>query len=133
MAIRKQRKKVHVSLSSMTDIIFMLLIFFMLTSSLVRYFGYQLPISDSRTTGNIRTTVNIQKNGQFSINEQPIPADQLESKLRSTIAAAPDRDAPLVTIAAEVGVPFEQVTRVMAITNRLGMKARTVLATEPRE
>jgi biopolymer transport protein ExbD len=111
----------------------MLLIFFMLTSSLVRYFGYQLPISDSRTTGNIRTTVNIQKNGQFSINEQPIAAEQLESKLRSTIAVAPDRDAPLVTIAAEVGVPFEQVTRIMAITNRLGMKARTVLATEPRE
>lgn len=133
MALRKQRRKVHVSLSSMTDIIFMLLIFFMLTSSLVRYFGYQLPISDSRTTGNIRTTVNIQKNGQFSINEQPIPADQLESKLRSTIATAPDRESPLVTIAAEVGVPFEQVTRIMAVTNRLGMKARTVLATEPRE
>lgn len=133
MAIRKQRRKVHVSLSSMTDIIFMLLIFFMLTSSLVRYFGYQLPISDSRTTGNIRTTVNIQKNGQFSINEQSVPFEQLESKLRSTIATAPDRDAPLVTIAAEIGVPFEQVTRIMAITNRLGMKARTVLATEPRE
>jgi biopolymer transport protein ExbD len=133
MAIRKKRKKIHVSLSSMTDIIFMLLIFFMLTSSLVRYFGYQLPISDSRTTGNIRTTVNIQKNGQFSINEQAVSIEQLESKLRSTIANAPDRDAPLVTIAAEVGVPFEQVTRIMAITNRLGMKARTVLATEPRE
>jgi biopolymer transport protein ExbD len=132
MALRKKKRHIsEVNMSSMTDIIFMLLIFFMLTSTLVKYFPFKLPESDQRTTGNIKTTISVDKAGRFQVNNQSVPFINLEATLRAALANTPEGTQPTVTIAAETGVPFEQVTKLMAVANRL--KARTVLATAPRE
>jgi biopolymer transport protein ExbD len=132
MAIRRRKKHMgEVNMSSMTDIIFMLLIFFMLTSTLVKFLPFKLPESGQRTNAAIKTTVSIEKKGRMTVNDQEINPAQLEAVLKKALAHAPDKSAPSVTIAAETGVPFEQVTRVMAVANRL--KVRTILATEPKE
>lgn len=132
MAIRRHKKHMgEVNMSSMTDIIFMLLIFFMLTSTLVKFLPFQLPKSEQRTNASVKTTVGIEKNGRMSLNDKQILPTQLEAALRIALANAPDKPNPTVTIAAETGVAFEQVTRVMAVANRL--KVRTILATEPKE
>ena len=132
MPIRRKKKHgAEVNMSSMTDIIFMLLIFFMLTSTLVKFLPFLLPKSDQRTNAQIKTTVSIEKNGRMTVNDTPILPTQLEGALRKLLTSAPDKSAPSVTIAAEMGVPFEQVTRIMAVANRL--KVKTILATEPRE
>ena len=132
MAIRRHKKHMgEVNMSSMTDIIFMLLIFFMLTSTLVKFLPFQLPKSEQRTNASVKTTVGIEKNGRMTLNDKQILPTQLEAALRITLASAPDKPNPSVTIAAETGVPFEQVTRVMAVANRL--KVRTILATEPKD
>ncbi len=131
MPIRSQKKRhVEVNMSSMTDIIFMLLIFFMLTSTLVKFFPFKLPESDQRTTGNVKTTISIEKSGRFMVNNQVVAASNLEATVRSSLASVGAKE-PVLTIAAEVGVPFEQVTKLMAIANKF--KARTVLATAPTE
>jgi biopolymer transport protein ExbD len=132
MALRRHKKHMgEVNMSSMTDIIFMLLIFFMLTSTLVKYLPFTLPKSDQRTSASVKTIVSIEKGGKFAVNDQPVSFNQLEALVKASIALAPDKVNPTVTIAAEVGVPFEEVTRVMAVANRL--KAKTILATEPNE
>lgn len=118
-------------MSSMTDIIFMLLIFFMLTSTLVKYLPFKLPESNQRTNAKIKTTVGIEKSGRLTVNDQPISAAQLEPLIKASLAISPDKENPTITIAAEVGVPFDQVTKIMAVANRL--KARTILATSPKE
>ena len=132
MSLRKKKKHAaEVNMSSMTDIIFMLLIFFMLTSTLVKYLPFRLPESNQRTNAKIKTTVGIEKSGRLTVNDQTVTASQLEALLKASLAISPDKPNPTITIAAEVGVPFEQVTKVMAIANRL--KARTILATAPVE
>ena len=132
MALRKKKKKMgEVNLSSMTDIIFMLLVFFMLTATLVRFMPYQLPKSDSRTSGTLKTTINIQKNGKISVNDSPASAATLEAVLRKEISRAADRKNPVVNIAAEVGVPFGEVTKAMTVANKF--KATVRIATEPRD
>ncbi len=125
---RKKKHQGEVNMSSMTDIIFMLLIFFMLTSTLVKFLPFKLPESDQRTTGNAKTIVSVEKNGRLMVNNVPVISANLEPTLRAAVRA---QEQPTITIAAETGVPFEQVTRLMAIANRL--KARTVLATAPRD
>ena len=124
---RKKKHQGEVNMSSMTDIIFMLLIFFMLTSTLVKFLPFKLPESDQRTTGNAKTIVSVEKNGRLMVNNVPVIPANLEPTLRAAVRA---QEKPTITIAAELGVPFDQVTRLMAIANRL--KARTVLATAPR-
>ena len=118
-------------MSSMTDIIFMLLIFFMLTSTLVKFLPIKLPESNQRTNASIKTTVSIDKLGKIYVNDIPIPPLALEATLRNVIAKAADRASPTITIAAEVGVPFGEVTKLMAVASRL--KAKAILATEPKE
>lgn len=121
----------EVNMSSMTDIIFMLLIFFMLTSTLVKFLPIKLPASNQRTNASIKTTVSIDKVGKIYVNDIPVPALALEATLRNVIAKAADRASPTITIAAEVGVPFGEVTKLMAVASRL--KAKAILATEPKE
>ena len=131
MPIRSRKKRhVEVNMSSMTDIIFMLLIFFMLTSTLVKFFPFKLPEPDQRTTGNVKTTISVEKSGRFMVNNQVVPAANLEATVRQSLANVGAKE-PVLTIAAEVGVPFEQVTKLMAIANKF--KARTVIATAPTE
>ena len=132
MPIRRRKKHMgEVNMSSMTDIIFMLLIFFMLTSTLVKFLPFQLPKSNQRTNAAIKTTVSIEKKGRMTVNDREILPTQLEAALRMSLANAQDKANPSITIAAETGVPFDQVTRIMAVANRL--KVRTILATEPKE
>lgn len=132
MALRKKKKHGgEVNMSSMTDIIFMLLIFFMLTSTLVKYLPFTLPKSDQRTSAGIKTIVSIEKGGKLAVNNQPVSFNQLEGLVRASLAIAADKANPTVTIAAEIGVPFGEVTKVMGVANRL--KAKTILATEQKE
>ena len=132
MALRARKKRIaEVNLSSMTDIIFMLLIFFMLTSTLVKFLPFQLPKSESRTTGTIKTTINIQKNGEIAVNDQKATFNNLEAVLRNEVARSSDRKNPVITIAAEVGVTYDQGTKAMAVANRL--KATVRIATEPHD
>jgi biopolymer transport protein ExbD len=132
MALRKKKKHVaEVNMSSMTDIIFMLLIFFMLTSTMVKFIQYKLPESNQRTTSSIKTIVGIEKSGKFTVNYKTVDYARLEASIRAAMGQVPEGVTPTVTIAAEVGTPFEQVTKVMAVANRI--KARTILATDPNE
>jgi biopolymer transport protein ExbD len=132
MPIRSRKKKhVEVNMSSMTDIIFMLLIFFMLTSTLVKFFPFKLPESDQRTTGNVKTTISIEKSGRYMVNNQVVPAQNLEATVRASLANVANDGQPVLTIAAEMGVTTGQLAPLIAIANKF--KARTVLATAPRE
>ena len=131
MALRKKKKHAaEVNMSSMTDIIFMLLIFFMLTSTMVKFIQYKLPESDQRTTSSIKTIVGIEKKGRFTVNYKAVDYSRLEATVRAALGAVPAGITPTVTIAAEVGVPFSEVTKVMAVASRL--KAKTILATDVR-
>ncbi len=136
MAIRhrtRERKVAEVNMSSMTDIIFMLLIFFMLTSTLVKFFGFQIPESDSRTNIPVKLTVNLEKSGKVTVGDRNIASiKELEKELRAAISASHDAGSmPTVTIAAEKGVPFGEVTKVMSVCNSL--KAVTKIATQPKD
>lgn len=118
-------------MSSMTDIIFMLLIFFMLTSTLVKYLPFKLPESNQRTNAKIKTTVGIEKSGRLTVNDQTVSAAQLEPLIKASLAISPDKESPTITIAAEEGSPSGELKKIMAIASRL--KARTILATSPKE
>lgn len=132
MALRKRKKHAgEVNMSSMTDIIFMLLIFFMLTSTLVKFVPFKLPISDQRSNGSLHTTVNLHKSGKIEVNGMEVTTYTLEQVLKAAIDVSPDKDKPTVAIAAEVGSEVGKLTKILAVTNRL--KARTILATDPRD
>lgn len=132
MAIRNKRRELtEVNLTSMTDIIFMLLIFFMLTSTLIKVVPFDLPESFSRAKAPIKITVEIRSGDQgYEVNDQPTTEDQLKEVIALAIAEKKaNKEDVTVTIIAEKGVQFKKVTDVIKIANGLGTKA--ILATQP--
>ena len=78
MGLKRQSKvSAEFSMSSLTDIIFLLLIFFMLTSNLVKIEPFELPISDSKTVAPQNVVVSISKSGEWKLNNDVIPVAAL--------------------------------------------------------
>lgn len=132
MSLRKRKKHIaEVNMSSMTDIIFFLLIFFMLTSTLVKFLPFHLPESDSKSAGAGKVNVNIMKDGTMAVDEKPVTWNTLEDAVKIALNKQPAEDERAVTVSTEVGAPFQHVTRVMEAASKAN--AKTVLATQPKE
>ena len=131
MGLKKRSKfNAEFSMSSLTDIIFLLLIFFMLTANFVRVDDFELPKSDSKTVAPMSMTVSIEKSGKFSLNGNEIGISNLKKALQLELGKAENRDNATVAIYAEIGVPFEKVQEVMNVVASLNAKA--IIATQPK-
>ena len=126
----KSRNKVspHFNMSSMTDIVFLLLIFFMLTSTLVSPNALKLllPNSKAKTLEKQTISVSINKNLDFYINEEKVIEKNLENKLNKILST---HEEPAIILHADQTVDIEYVVKVMDIAYR--NKYKIVLATKP--
>lgn len=123
----RNKRSVEFSMASMTDIVFLLLIFFMLTSTLVSPNALKLllPKSSGKTLSKQSVSVSIDESLQFYFNNEPVDFSQLEGLLLSNIQS----EEATVVLNAEKSVPIEQVVQVMNIANR--NKIKMILATDP--
>jgi biopolymer transport protein ExbD len=117
------------NMSSMTDIVFLLLIFFMLTSTMVttNALDLLLPKAQGKTDSNKNIAVSINKELEFFIDKEPVSETDLESKLLSLFSA--DKTKAII-LRAEEGVPIEKAVNVLDIANRNQIKV--VLAVRPK-
>ena len=126
----KSRNKVspNFNMSSMTDIVFLLLIFFMLTSTLVSPNALKLllPNSKSKTLEKQTISVSINKDLNFYINENQVIENNLESELKEVLS---NQKEPAIILHADKTVDIEHVVKVMDIAYR--NKYKIVLATKP--
>ncbi|MEM0991644.1 MAG: biopolymer transporter ExbD [Bacteroidota bacterium] len=127
----KKRSEVSAefSMSSLTDIIFLLLIFFMLTSTLVQIQPFDLPESDSKTVASTDIVVSIDEEGVFMLNNKEISKGALKKALALKKQEVNNQENPYVTIVSEVNNKFNETLYVMKIANELRMK--TIIATQP--
>jgi biopolymer transport protein ExbD len=130
MAIRSSNKVLpSFNMSSMTDLVFLLLIFFMITSTLVSPNALKLllPQSNNQTSAKAVTSVSIDKNFRFYIEKTPVPSlSDLERQLQLKLMNAQD---PTISLHVDRTVPMAEVVKVMNIAVR--NKYRMILATAP--
>lgn len=132
MAFRKRNKvSAEFSMSSLTDIIFLLLIFFMLTSTLVNIPNFELPRSNIKTVAPTSIVVSVERSGAYTLNGESVPKRALVKAIGAEVIKAENREEATVTIVAEVGVPFERVVDLMTIARSL--RAKAILATQPMD
>ncbi|MDG2139001.1 MAG: biopolymer transporter ExbD [Flavobacteriales bacterium] len=126
----KSRNKVspNFNMSSMTDIVFLLLIFFMLTSTLVSPNALKLllPNSKAKTLEKQTISVSINKELEFYINENKVIESNLENELKQVLTKQLE---PAIILHADKTVDIEHVVKVMDIAYR--NKYKIVLATKP--
>lgn len=117
-------------MSSLTDIIFLLLIFFMLTSSMVQI-NVKLPASDSKTVAPSDLIVMMTQDGSLTFNGKTISKSALKSKISSELSGMTNKENASISIVAEVGVPWKKINDVIVIASQLKVKAH--IATQPRK
>ncbi|MEM1320281.1 MAG: biopolymer transporter ExbD [Bacteroidota bacterium] len=126
---KRNKVSAEFSMSSLTDIIFLLLIFFMLTANFVRINPVDLPKSDSKTIAPTSIAVSIDKRGKFSLNGQEMPLSALNGAIKRELRKSENKTNATVVIAADAAVPFDEVVKVMNIASNLRLKA--IIATQP--
>lgn len=115
------------SMSSMTDIIFLLLIFFMLTASFITPSGLpvSLPSSNSSTIVIQKVSVTITKDLKYFVNDKEVNISDIEIHLRDQIG---DKEG-LVVLHCDKDVPVEHLVNVAGIATSL--EAKVTIATQP--
>ena len=119
----KGRNKVDPSfnMSSMTDIVFLLLIFFMLTSTLVTVSAIDvlLPKAGGKTENNTSVAISITKDSFFYLDKTKVEGAELENAILAKVGV--DKEKTLV-IRGDQDVPYKNVMRIIDIANRNKLK-----------
>ena len=134
MALKRRNKAdASFNMSSMTDIIFLLLIFFMLTSTVVHpnAIKLMLPQSSQQTSAKPLTRVTIDKELNYYVafgkeKERPVSFDEIEPFLLQIVSEEPEM---YVALYADETIPYGEVVKVLNIANK--NKFKLVIATRP--
>ena len=123
----KHKVETAFSMSSMTDIIFLLLIFFMLTASFITPSGLpvNLPTSKSSTITLQKVTVSITADLDYYINDRRINKNDLENALRRELGGQEGN----VSLHIDKSVPSEYLVEIAGIATSLN--AKVSVATKP--
>ncbi len=120
-------------MASMTDVIFLLLIFFMLSSTLVAPNALKLllPQSNNQTAAKPVTTVSITKELQYYINDEGalkrVAFQEIEPFLVQKFGGQPE---PYISLHADRSVPLEEVVKIMNIARKNDFKLIVATAKE---
>ncbi|MEL6917631.1 MAG: biopolymer transporter ExbD [Bacteroidota bacterium] len=124
----KGRNKVSpdFSMSSMTDIVFLLLVFFMLTSNAPNALDLLLPKAKGKSTNQQNVSVSINKDLEYFVNNEKINGEYIEIELKKALEG---QEKPTIILRAEESVAIKEAVNVMDIANRNSYKV--ILAVRP--
>lgn len=135
MAIQMRNKRdTQFSMASMSDLVFLLLIFFMLTSTLVAPNAIKLllPSSKSKTMSTQTVTVYINKERSIYVDENKVDPANLENVLYSKIS---NEQEASVVLRADKTAPVQDIVVVIDAVNEINnthqTKHKVILATKP--
>ena len=123
--------------STMSDLVFLLLVFFMMTSTLISPNAVKLllPESGSKTMAKQNVTVYIDENFNFQVNNTPTDIDGLQPLIASGIE--PGVSDACVVLRSDKTVPVQYVVNVIdavnTINDQTGSKHKVILATSPKK
>ena len=137
MAIKSHNKiSTDFSSSTMSDLVFLLLIFFMLTSTLVSPNAIKLllPSSTSKTMAKQTITGYVNDQYQYFVNETPATLENLQMSVASALAG---QSEATIVLRSDRTVPIQYIVNVIDAVNQLNemmkTKYKVILATKPIE
>ena len=123
----KHKVQASFSMSSMTDVIFLLLIFFMLTASFITPSGLPINLPSSKSSEIVmqKVSVTITKNLKYFVNDKKISRGNVEAVLRSNLSGKEG----IVVLHCDASIPVERLVEIAGIATNL--KAKVSIATKP--
>ncbi|MDG1054447.1 MAG: biopolymer transporter ExbD [Flavobacteriaceae bacterium] len=110
------------NMSSMTDVVFLLLIFFMIASTLAKQLDtieVKLPQAKGKTENRQSVAVTINENNRFFIDGKRTAKTAIQAELMATLSA---QDEKVIVLRAQKSVSIDEVVYVMNIANQNAIK-----------
>ncbi|UYZ60252.1 ExbD/TolR family protein [Hymenobacter latericus] len=124
---RRRKLSSHVETSSMNDIMFFLMLFFLIVSTMVNPNVIKLMLPNARSGKQAMKqpiTVSVDANGQYFIDRKPVSAPELEQELATRVQGL---ETPTAVLRVDKSLNVQKLVDILEIGNRL--KIRMVMAT----
>ncbi|MGY2132677.1 ExbD/TolR family protein [Hymenobacter sp. HD11105] len=128
---RRRKLSSHVETGSMNDIMFFLMLFFLIVSTMVNPNVIKLLLPNARSGKAVmKETINISVDaaGQYFLDRQPVTPTDLESALSQRVAGL---DQPTVVLRVDASLNVQKLVDILEIGNRL--KVKMVMATQAQQ
>jgi len=126
----KPRRKAVINITSLIDVIFMLLLFFMITSTFLEQPGIKLELPKAKTSADSEAqkyTLTVNKKGEMYLNRQAVTLAGLEAEIRKALSQM--EDSALV-LKADQEISHGLVVQIMDLAKRGGVK-KLIIGTKP--
>ncbi|WP_299179034.1 biopolymer transporter ExbD [uncultured Neptuniibacter sp.] len=132
---RQRQEEVNVNLTPLIDVVFLLLIFFMVSTTFTKetHLEVDLPEASGSTTvtDELILEIVISDEGNYSVNGKPLVNSQAETLRRALKELAGEkRDLPLI-ITADAKTPHQAVVTAMDVSGKLGFDKLSITTQEP--
>ena len=125
---RRKRKDVGIEMGPLMDIVFILLIFFVVTSSFTRETGVDVTKPQAQSASQLEKEnllIAITREGTIHMNERQVDLASLQDILKQSLAKAPDREAVVI---ADKGSETGVLVQVIDMCNLAGVKKVSIAA-----
>ncbi len=134
---QKRREDIHLNLTALIDVLFLLLMFFMATTTFTKNTRLSITLPEAQgqppLTENEAITVSISAQGGYAVNGQPLAnmqASTLKKAFQAAALAMGTRD-PRVIMTADGAAPHQSVVTVLDIAGQLGFANITIATRQP--
>ncbi|MBF0611401.1 MAG: biopolymer transporter ExbD [Magnetococcales bacterium] len=122
---------VSLDITPLVDVVFTLVIFFMITTTFSSVSGIKMDLPEASTTEAAKTdkqvTVTVSRAGQFFIQGESVAEDQLEPRLLNAVKGEPNQ---LIVVQVDKESHFDPVVKVLDTARKLGL-TRLAIAAKP--
>jgi biopolymer transport protein ExbD len=133
---RRRRDEAGVDLTPLIDVVFLLLIFFMVSTTFIR--ETQLKIDLPEADGELQELekdvieITVDRRGDYAVNERLLVNNELDTLLRALRERLADRDpSTRVIITADANAAHEDVVRAMDAAGRVGLSRISITTRQP--
>ena len=130
---RRHRLTSHVETGSMNDIMFFLMLFFLIVSTMVNPNVIKLLLPSAKSSKQVMKqpiTVSVDAAGSYFVNKKPVPPADLETELKALIGKN-NLDTPTVVLRVDASQNVQKLVDILEIGNRL--KIKMVMATQAQQ
>jgi len=130
--LEKKKSKVTINITSLIDVVLLLLIFFMLTTSFVEQPGMKLDLPETESaegerTGKLQILVSVE--GIIHVNDEAVSLEELREKIETITSDMEDKS---LILKADKNVPHGTVVQIMDIARSSGLK-KIIIASEQKK
>jgi biopolymer transport protein ExbD len=135
---RRPRTEVSIELTPLIDVVFLLLIFFMVSTTFIR--ETQLDLNLPEASGDLQQpedqsiVVTIAEDGTYAVNDQALVNNQLATLMRALQQQMAENDAPKqLIITADANATHQAVVRAMDAAGQVGLTSLSITTQAPKE